>query len=316
MHFYVKKLLSTIVTLFLVSVLTFSVFQMLPGDPARLILGVDAQPEQIEVLRATMDMDRNPVSRYVLWVSKAIQGDFGNSYKYQIPVSSLIGSAIVITSQLAILSLLFSIIIGIPLGIFLAKRDKSKKIIPLSILSQLGMAVPSFCIAILFIVIFSIKLKWLPSFGYVSFSQGPFACFKSLLLPSLSIAFGGSAVIIRYLRSNIVSEKKSDYVRTARSIGLSENKILFRHILRNSLIPVLTIFGILVSDVLGGSIIIENVFSLPGIGKLITSSITSRDLPLIQALVLYLSIIVVITNMLVDILYGVIDPRIRISSND
>ncbi len=316
MHFYVKKLLSTVVTLFWVSVLTFSVFQMLPGDPARLILGVDAKPEQVEALRATMDMDRNPVSRYVLWVNRAFHGDFGTSYKYQMPVSSLIGNSMIITSQLAILSLLFSIILGIPIGIFLAKRDKSKKIIPLSILSQLGMAVPSFCVAILLIVIFSIRLKWLPSFGYVAFTQSPLDCLKSLLLPSLSIAFGGAAVIIRYLRSNIVGERKSDYVRTARSIGLSENKILYRHILRNSLIPVLTIFGILVSDVLGGSIIIENVFSLPGIGKLITSSITSRDLPLIQALVLYLSIIVVITNMVVDLLYGVIDPRIRIKSND
>jgi peptide/nickel transport system permease protein len=289
---------------------------MLPGDPAMLILGVDAKPEQIEALRSTMDLDKNPVSRYVLWVDKAFHGDFGISYKYQMPVSSLIGDAVIITSQLAILSLLFSIILGIPIGIFLAKRDKSKKIIPFSILSQLGMAVPSFCVAILFIAIFSIKLKWLPSFGYIPFTQSPIGCLTSLMLPSLSIAFGGAAVIIRYLRSNIVSEKRSDYVRTARSIGLSENKILYKHILRNSLIPVLTIFGILVSEVLGGSIIIENVFSLPGIGKLITSSITSRDLPLIQALVLYLSIIVVMSNMIVDILYGVIDPRIRIRSND
>lgn len=316
MHFYVKKLLSTVVTIFLVSVLTFSVFQMLPGDPAQLILGVDAKADQLESLRSTMDLDRNPFVRYVIWVNKAVHGDFGISYKYQMPVSSLIGDAMTITSQLAILSLLFSIIIGIPTGIFLAKRDKSKKIIPLSILSQLGMAVPSFCVAIILIVIFSIKLKWLPSFGYIPFSKSPIGCLKSLMLPSISIAFGGAAVIIRYLRSNIVSEKKSDYVRTAHSIGLSENKILYRHILRNSLIPVLTIFGILVSEVLGGSIIIENVFSLPGIGKLITSSITSRDLPLIQALVLYLSIIVVISNMAVDILYGVIDPRIRIKSND
>jgi len=281
-----------------------------------MILGVDANPQQIEALRSTMDLDKNPVIRYTNWVLRAVQGDFGTSYKYQRPVAALISSSITITAQLAFLSLLLSIIIGIPVGIFIAKRDKEKKVIPLSILSQLGMAIPSFCVAILLIDIFSIKLKILPSLGYIAFSESPFGCFKSLLLPSLSIAFGGAAVIIRYLRSNIVSERREDYVRTNRSIGLSENQILYKHILRNSLIPVITIFGILVSEVLGGSIIIENVFSLPGIGKLITSSITSRDLPLIQALVLYLSIIVVITNMIVDLLYGVIDPRIRIKGDD
>jgi len=316
MHYYTRKLLSTIITLFLVSVLTFSIFQLVPGDPAQMILGVDANPQQIEALRSTMDLDKNPVIRYTNWVLRAVQGDFGTSYKYQRPVAALISSSITITAQLAFLSLLLSIIIGIPVGIFIAKRDKEKKVIPLSILSQLGMAIPSFCVAILLIDIFSIKLKILPSLGYIPFSESPFGCFKSLLLPSLSIAFGGAAVIIRYLRSNIVSERREDYVRTNRSIGLSENQILYKHILRNSLIPVITIFGILVSEVLGGSIIIENVFSLPGIGKLITSSITSRDLPLIQALVLYLSIIVVITNMIVDLLYGVIDPRIRIKGDD
>lgn len=316
MHFFRRKLLSTLITLFLVSVLTFSIFQMLPGDPATLILGIDAQPSQIEALRTTMDLDKNPLVRYTLWVTKAIRGDLGISYKYQRPVSELIFSSINITAQLAALSFLISLIIGIPIGILLAKRDKSKVIIPLSVLSQLGMAIPSFCVAIILIEIFSVKLKILPSLGYIPISDSLIGNFKSLLLPSFSIAIGGAAIIIRFLRSNIISEKNKDYVRTNRSIGLSENQILYKHILRNSLIPVLTILGILISDVLGGSIIIENVFSLPGIGKLITSSITSRDLPLIQALVMYLSIIVIITNMIVDMLYGVIDPRIRMGSNE
>ncbi len=316
MHFFRRKLISTLITLFLVSVLTFSIFQMLPGDPATLILGIDAQPSQIEALRASMDLDKNPVIRYTLWVTKALSGDLGTSYKYQVPVSQLIFSSINVTSALALYSFLFSLLIGIPVGILLAKRDKSKAIVPLSILSQLGMAIPSFCVAIILIEIFSVKLHLLPSLGYIPISESFIGNFKSLLLPSLSIAIGGAAIIIRYLRSNIIGEKNKDYVRTNRSIGLSENKILYKHILRNSLIPVLTILGILISDVLGGSIIIENVFSLPGIGKLITSSITSRDLPLIQALVMYLSLIVVITNMIVDMLYGVIDPRIRMRGNE
>ncbi|MBK5200077.1 MAG: ABC transporter permease [Spirochaetaceae bacterium] len=316
MHFFRRKLLSTLITLFLVSVLTFSIFQMLPGDPATLILGIDAQPSQIEALRATMDLDKNPVVRYTLWATKALQGDLGVSYKYQRPVSELIFSSINITAQLATLSFLISLLIGIPIGILLAKRDKKRVIIPLSMFSQLGMAIPSFCVAIILIEIFSVKLHVLPSLGYIPIGDSLIGNIRSLLLPSLSIATGGAAIIIRFLRSNIISEKNKDYVRTNRSIGLSENQILYTHILRNSLIPVLTIFGILISDVLGGSIIIENVFSLPGIGKLITSSITSRDLPLIQALVMYLSIIVIITNMIVDMLYGVIDPRIRMSGNE
>ncbi|MFA6865685.1 MAG: ABC transporter permease, partial [Sphaerochaetaceae bacterium] len=165
MHYYTRKLLSTLITLFLVSVLTFSIFQLVPGDPAQMILGVDANPQQIEALRSTMDLDKNPVIRYTNWVLRAVQGDFGTSYKYQRPVAALISSSITITAQLAFLSLLLSIIIGIPVGIFIAKRDKEKKVIPLSILSQLGMAIPSFCVAILLIDIFSIKLKILPSLG-------------------------------------------------------------------------------------------------------------------------------------------------------
>lgn len=316
MHFFKRKLLSTFITLFLVSVLTFSIFQILPGDPARLILGMDAQPAQLEALRSTMDLDKNAVTRYFVWVTKAFRGDLGISYKYQRPVSELIFSSLGVTVELASLSLLLSLIIGIPFGILLAKRDKNKIIIPLSILSQLGMAVPSFCVAIVLIELFSVRLNILPSLGFIPINMSFISNIRSLILPSLSIAIGGATIIIRFLRSNIISEKNKDYVRTNRSIGLNENQILYKHVLRNSLIPVLTILGILISDVLGGSIIIENVFALPGIGKLITSSINSRDLPLIQALVMYLSIIVIITNMIVDLLYGVIDPRIRMSNNE
>lgn len=312
MRYFGRKLISTVSTLILASILTFSVFQILPGDPALVILGVEADPVQLETLRATMNLDGNVVSRYLTWAFNALHGDLGISYKYQQPVVDLISSSMVITTQLAFLSLIFSLLIGIPLGVLLAKYNNKKRIIPISIISQLGVSIPSFCVGIFLISIFTVKLRILPSIGYVSFSQSPFQCFISLLLPSLSIAIGCASVIIRYLRSSIVSQSKLDYVRTCRSIGLSENKILYSHVLRNSLIPVITIFGLLVADVLGGSIIVENVFSLPGIGKLITSSITSRDLPLIQALVLYLSIIVIICNFLVDVLYQIIDPRIRI----
>jgi len=174
------------------------------------------------------------------------------------------------------------------------------------------MSIPSFCVAIFLIGIFTVKLRILPSIGYTSFSENPLQNIRSLLLPSFSIAIGASSIVVRYLNTSVQQQLKKDYVRTAYSLGLNEKTVLYHHVLRNALIPVITIFGLIIADILGGSIIIENVFSLPGIGKLITSSITSRDLPLIQALVLYLSFLVIVVNFIVDVLYKIIDPRIRI----
>ena len=198
------------------------------------------------------------------------------------------------------------------MGIWLAHHSKKPYALPVSLLSQLGLSVPAFCFSVLLINIFSVQLKWLPSMGYTPFTQDPIACLKSLTLPSVAIAFGSAAVLIRYVKVSVMEQERQDYVKTAQSKGVPSKKILRGHVLRNSLIPVLTIFGMTITDVLGGSIIIENVFSLPGIGRLISSSINSRDLPLIQGLVLYLAMIVVLCNFVVDVLYSVIDPRIRL----
>ena len=312
MKYYLRKVLGFVVTLFLVSLITFLVFQILPGDPAVVILGVEADPVQIAALQETLHLDKPVVERYVSWITGALQGDLGISFRYQKPVSTIIADCFSVTALIAVFTLVLTICIGLPIGIWLAKQDKSRYIVPFSLLSQLGLSIPSFCMGILLISIFTVKLGWFPSMGFTPWSQNPIACIKGLFLPSLSLALGTSAVLIRYLRSSIVSEQKQDYVRTARSKGLDENSVLQRHVLRNSLIPVITVFGMLVTDVLGGSIIIENVFSLPGIGKLISTSIATRDLPLIQGLVLYLACIVVVCNFCVDILYSLIDPRIRL----
>jgi len=312
MGYYVRKILGFIVTLFLVSVITFLVFQILPGDPALVILGVDADPVQIEALQRTMHVDEPVVERYVSWVGSALHGNLGISFRYQKPVSGIIADCFSVTALLALFTLVLTILIGLPIGIWLAKHDKAKYIVPFSLVSQLGVSIPSFCMGILLISIFTVKLRWFPSLGFTPWSQNPLACIKGLFLPSFSLSLGTSAVLIRYLRVSIISEQKLDYVRTARSKGLDENTVLQRHVLRNSLIPVITIFGMLVADVLGGSIIIENVISLPGIGKLIATSIATRDLPLIQGLVMYLACIVVVCNASVDLLYSLIDPRIRL----
>lgn len=311
MKYYLKKILGFIFTILLVSIITFVVFQILPGDPAQIILGVDADPAQIENLRATMNLDKGYVERYLIWLTNALKGDLGVSYRYSRAVSELISESFFVTSSLAVYSIALTILIGLPLGIFIAKNSKKKITTGISMLSQLGISVPSFCMGIVLISIFSVNLGWFDSIGYIPASESLTGWFKTMFMPSLSIAFGSSAVLARYIRVSIANQQKQDYVRTAKSKGLSERIIMNQHILRNSLIPVITILGMLVADILGGSIIIENVFSLPGIGKLISTSITTRDLPLIQGLTVYLAGIVVICNFGVDILYSIIDPRIK-----
>lgn len=312
MAYYLRKIAGLLLTLLLVSLITFAVFQILPGDPATVILGVDADPVQLARLRETMGTDQPLPTRFFSWITGVLRGELGMSYRYQQPVSQLIVNGLSVTVSLAVFSLLLTVLIGLPVGVFLAHYGKKAYAAPVSFLSQLGLSMPTFCVSIVLISIFSVQLRWLPSLGYVPWSQDPIGCVKSLLLPSLATAIGTSAVLIRYVRASITRQEGEDYVRTARSKGVPQGKILRRHVLRNSLIPVLTIFGMIVADVLGGSVIVESVFSLPGIGKLIATSISTRDLPLIQGLVLYLAGTVVVCNFVVDLLYSVIDPRIRL----
>lgn len=312
MKYYIKKLLGFLLTMFLVSLITFVVFQILPGDPAELILGTEADPIQLANLRRSMNVDKSYAERYFIWLTDALRGEWGESYRYHRPVSTLIANAFDATGSLAIMAILMTVAIGLPLGIFSAKHMGKKSEIAVSMMSQIGISVPGFCVGIFLIGVFTVKLNMFNSIGYVPFSQDPLECIKSFFLPALSIAFGSSAVLARYIKVSIANQSKQDYVRTAKSKGLADNIIMNKHVLRNSLIPVITILGMLTADILGGSIIIENVFSLPGIGKLISTSISTRDLPLIQGLVVYLAGIVVVCNFAVDILYSIIDPRIKI----
>ena len=310
--FYSKKTAGFLITILLVSIITFLTFQVLPGDPALVILGIDAEPVQLENLRSMMNLDKGILARYFLWLSDALKGNLGQSFRYQKSVSSIIFSSFTVTFQLSLFVLAFTVLVGVPLGLFLAKHDKEKKSFPVNLIGQIGISVPVFCVALLFIALFSVKLKILPSMGYVPFTENPGGCIKSLVLPSISLAFGTISILQRYMRSSVLDQMKKNFVRTARSKGMSENYLYFKHVFRNSLIPVITILGMITSEILGGSIIVENVFSLPGIGKMISSSVSSRDFPLLQALVLYLSTIVICCNFIVDICYSLIDPRIRL----
>ncbi|AZS16312.1 ABC transporter permease [Paenibacillus lutimineralis] len=312
MRFYIRKLITFISTLVLVSVITFLVFQVLPGDPAQIILGVDADPQQIAALHEAMGLDRSAGERYLMWIKDTLSGDFGTSVRYNRPVADLLLERLPVTLSLALFSLGLTLIIGLPLGIYIARRDGKLSSLLLSLFTQLGVSVPSFWLAFILILLFSVTFKLFPTYGYTSWSTNPFGAIRSLFLPSLALAIPGFAVVIRYLRNTLLDQSRMDYVRTARSKGLHEKGIMYHHILRNGMIPVITIVGLLIADTLGGSIVVENVFALPGIGNLLVSSIGARDLPLVQTMVLYIAVIVVSINFIVDMLYKVIDPRIRL----
>ena len=312
MKYYARRILGFLITIFLVSILTFAIFQVLPGNPAEIILGVDADPAQIAALEESMGLDKPVLIRYGEWVAGLLHGDMGVSYRYKQPVVALIQDSFKVTASLAFLSIILTVLIGLPTGIWLAKNHGKPVATPVSMVSQISLSVPAFCMSIFLIYVFSVRLKVLPSFGYVPLKQGIIPWLKNMILPATAIALGGSAMLIRYIYTSILTQLKEDYIRTAKSKGVSMKHILNRHVLRNSLIPVITILGMLVSDILGGSIIIENVFSFPGIGKLLSTSISSRDFPLIQGLVVYMAGIVVLCNFLVDMLYSLIDPRIRL----
>lgn len=312
MRFYIRKLITLAATVLLVSVITFLVFQVLPGDPAQIILGVDADPHQLASLHHTMGLDRPVGERYLTWIKTTFSGDFGESLRYQRPVADILAERLPVTVSLALLSLGLVLVIGIPLGIWIAKQDGKYIAVWMSALTQLGVAVPSFWLAFILILVFSVTFRIFPTYGYVPWSEDPLGTLRSLFLPSLALAIPGIAVVIRYLRNTLLDQSRMDYVRTAKSKGQREKTIMYRHMLRNALIPVVTIIGLLIADTLGGSIVVENVFALPGLGNLLITSIGTRDLPLVQTLVLYIAILVVGINFAVDMLYRVIDPRIRL----
>lgn len=312
MKYFLKKTGILILTLMLVSIITFGIFQILPGDPVLVMLGVDADPAKAEVLRGQLGLNDPLPLRYINWVTGLLHGDMGRSYKYARPVKDILMQRIEPTFILAMMTILITAVVGVPLGIFLAKSANKWYGSLISGVTQIGLSIPGFWFGIILILIFAVHLDVLPSGGYVKWDKSAADCIKSLLLPSIALAFGTTATVIRYLRNTLLDQIDMDYVRTARSKGLSERKVIYIHVLKNALIPVLTIFAMLVTDILSGSIIIETVFQIPGLGSVITASITSRDFPLIQSTVMYIAALVVIINTVVDLLYAVIDPRIRI----
>ena len=307
MKTYLGKALNFFTTLFLVTLVTFLTFQVLPGDPATAILGAEAEEAQIIQKRAELGLDQSLYIRYFKWIGGALHGDLGNSYRYDQKVFDLIKGSLKTTAALAFLSLLITVLLGLFFGILFAATGKNRFFIALSTISQIWVSIPSFCTGILLILVFTVTFNLLPSVDY----NGP----SSLILPSFAIALGSSSILCRYIKTSIENELKQDYVRTARSKGLNETQVIFRHVLRNALLPSITTLGLITADIFGGSLIVEKVFSLPGIGSLIIKSISDRDFPLIQGLTLYLAFLTLFCNFAVDMLYSIIDPRTKSSRN-
>ncbi len=309
--YLLKRFLILLVTLGVVSIVIFAVLMVIPSDPAQIVLGIHATPETLQVLRHKMGLDRPIPIQYLAYLKNALMGDLGRSITYDVPISGLIFSRLQVTVPLAVLSMVFAILVSIPMGIYSSLHRNRLGDYGIMVFSQIGLAVPAFWAGILLILLFAVRLHWLPAGGFQSWVLDPAQAMKSLLLPALSLGFVRAAVLTRMTRSSMLEVLGEDYIRTARSKGLSHGRVVYKHAFRNAIIPVLTIIGLQASDLLAGAIIIENVFHLPGIGRLVFEAIGQRDLPVIQGVVLFIAAVIVVINFLVDVAYRYLDPRIR-----
>ena len=312
--FIAKRFATFIVTLFGASVVVFLALEILPGDPAYAILGADADPSAYEALRRELGLDRTAFDRYSSWIFGILKGDFGISYTYSVPVSELVLERLALTVPLALIAMAMTVVVAIGFGLYAAAHHNKVGDWGVMVFSQLGIAVPNFWFGILLILLFSVYLGWFSSGGFPGWSAGAWLALKSLLLPAVALATVQAAILARVTRSSVLETIREDYVRTARAKGLTRRATLWRHVLRNALIPVVTIMGLQFSNLLAGTIVIENVFFLPGLGRLVFQAIANRDLVVVKDVVLLLAAMVVAVNFIVDLAYAIIDPRLRVHS--
>ncbi|MBQ3831126.1 MAG: ABC transporter permease [Spirochaetales bacterium] len=309
--FILRRFLVTVITLFLISLLCFSLLHLLPGNPARVVLGEEAKQEQVDQLYSEMNLDKPIIIQYLLWISGCFKGDFGNSAIYRQPVSDMIMTRIVKTLSIGIPSLIISSILGICLGVISAVRRGKPVDQVITLLSTVGVGTPVFWIGILLIYIFGVRFGILPVGGYVKASDNFGAYIQHLILPVICMSLAMTANVIRHTRTNMLEVINQDYIRTARANGISSFSILFRHSLRNALIPVIAVIGLFVRTTIGGAVMVEKVSNISGIGSLMAEAVANRDYIVVQNSVFIIAVVVLACNFLVDLLYGLIDPRIR-----
>lgn len=316
MKYLGKKIITLIMTLFLVSVAAFLAFQIIPGDVVASILGTEATPEREEALREELGLNDPPAVRYFRWISGVLQGDFGVSYRYSknmnemTPVAELIGDKLPVTLWLAALSLVLIVLVSIPLGVFWVRSGSRALDAVLGVVTQAAMAVPSFFLGILVTFVFGILFHLFAPGGYVDYRKNFWGFLGYLIFPALSIAIPKIAMTARFLRNSMLTELGADYVRTAYGKGCTRRRVMYGHVLRNAMMPVITFLGMIIAEIVAGSIVVEQVFGLPGIGRLLISSISARDFPVVEILILYITFVVIFVYFVVDILYRVVDPRI------
>jgi len=312
--FLSRRLLTLIATLLATSLTVFLVLEVLPGDPALTIMGPDAHPDAVRALRTELGLDRPAPQRYLSWIGGLVTGDMGVSYTYKVPVAELIVERLALTVPLALISMMLSVSLALVLGLYAAANHGRAGDWGVMGFTQLGIAVPSFWFGILLVLLFAVQLRWLPAGGFPGWDAGPLAVLRALAMPALALALVQAAVLARITRSAVLEVMREDFVRTARAKGLTRRAALWRHVLRNALIPVVTVMGLQFANLLAGTIVIESVFSLPGLGRLVFQAITQRDLIVVKTMVVLLAGLVVTVNFLVDLAYAAIDPRIRLAS--
>ncbi len=310
--FLLKRFASFVATLLVASLIVFAVLELLPGNAAQVMLGESATPEAVAALEAKLGLNRPAATRYLDWISGLLQGRTAVSTSYDVPVSQLIAERLQVTLPLAVMAMVLTTAVALTLGVYAASRHNRLGDLGVMAFSQLGIAVPNFWFAILLILLFAVKLQWVSAGGFPGWEdEGWWGGFKALLLPAVSLAVVQAAILARVTRSAVLEVLREDFVRTARAKGLGRRAVLWRHVLRNAFVPVLTVMGLQFANLITGTIVVENVFVLPGLGRLVFQAIANRDLVVVRDVVMLLAAVVVILNFVVDVLYALIDPRLR-----
>ena len=311
--FLFKRLGTLLATLLGASVVIFLVLEILPGNAAQILMGPDASPEAVQALAVKLGLDLPPMTRYWQWLGGLLVGDLGISYSYSTAVLELVLERLALTVPLALMAMCLTTVLALVTGIYAASHHNRAGDVGMMGLAQIGIAVPNFWFAILLILLFSVQLQWFSAGGFPGWDEGVLQGLKSLLLPAISLAVVQAAILARITRSALLEVLREDFVRTARAKGLSRRATLWGHVLRNAMIPVITVMGLQFANLLAGTIVVENVFYLPGLGRLIFQAISNRDLIVVRNCVMLLAAMVIVVNFVVDVLYAVIDPRVKAS---
>ena len=315
--FTLRRLATFALTLAAASMLVFWVLEMLPGNAAEIILGDSATPESLAALQARLGLDRPALTRYLDWTGGLLRGQTAASISYDTPTAELIAERMQVTLPLALMAMALTVVLALSLGVYAASRHNRCGDVSVMAASQLGIAIPNFWFAILLILLFAVKLQWVSAGGFPGWTAaeggGPWEGVKALVLPAVALALVQAAILARVTRSAVLDVMREDFVRTARAKGLSRRQVLWRHVLRNAMIPVLTVAGLQFANLVTGTIVVENVFVLPGVGRLVFQAISNRDLVVVRDVVMLLAAVVVAVNFVVDVLYALIDPRLRVT---